>query len=89
MFRGTTGKATNFLKTFKTIFFFLFLLQSVQVSSSGSSEFSNELINLATGTEPLPILYEDKELVSVPCYQMAHTPGKYTNQKSEIAEMTE
>lgn len=30
---------------------------------------------MPSGADPLPILYEDKELVSVPQYQISHTPA--------------
>lgn len=45
-------------------------------SSSSSSEFSNELSNLANGPDPLPTVHEDKELIMNPPVHINYLPGK-------------
>ncbi|KAJ8949071.1 hypothetical protein NQ318_016973 [Aromia moschata] len=62
----------NFLKSDM----YLHYLENVQnPSSSSSSEFSNELSNLASGPDPLPTLHEDMELIMNPPVHISHTSG--------------
>ncbi|KAJ8933838.1 hypothetical protein NQ314_013760 [Rhamnusium bicolor] len=62
----------NFLKSDM----YLQYLENVQnPSSSSSSDFSNELSNLASGPDPLPTLHEDMELIMNPSVHISHTSG--------------